>query len=197
MVSTCNHRSITYNLLCSNLRLHHGILHKTKEVGVSDSMYFALMVVVTLVLGVAMQIAWLLFSNYLDNKRTNARYSEISVAIGINAKTPENEGLVIDYLKNKLSPLKFENRITDAIGAFFKFTIYFFSAVITVVYLSMILGRIFGFWNVEVVLLWVPMILQLLINISALVLSVIVKILFGRYPSEASSFNKKYAKTLI
>ncbi|EAW0680102.1 hypothetical protein F8C65_10575 [Salmonella enterica] len=35
MVSTCNHRSITYNLLCSYLRLHHGILHKTKEVGVN------------------------------------------------------------------------------------------------------------------------------------------------------------------
>ncbi|MGQ6015082.1 superinfection exclusion protein A [Serratia sp. IR-2025] len=163
----------------------------------SDSTYFALMVVVTLVLGVAMQIAWLLFSNYLDNKRTNARYSEISVAIGINAKTPENEEIVIDYLKNKLSPLKFENRITDAIGAFFTFTIYFFSAIITIVYLSMILGRVFGFWNAEVALLWVPMILQLLINISALVLSVIVKILFGRYPSEASLFNKKYAKTLI
>ncbi|EEJ5985097.1 hypothetical protein GTE26_003681 [Salmonella enterica] len=39
MVSTCNHRSITYNLLCSNLRLHHGILHKTKEVGCVEKFY--------------------------------------------------------------------------------------------------------------------------------------------------------------
>ncbi|UAN59652.1 superinfection exclusion protein A [Serratia sp. JSRIV004] len=162
----------------------------------SDSMYFALLVAATMVIGIAMQIAWIFFSNYLERRRLDARFSEISIAIGKNSQRPENSGLVIDYLKNKFSPSKFENRITDAIGFAFKVTIYFLSAAITILYLSMIFGRIFDFWNVEPVLLWMPMILQLTINIFLLVLSVIVKILFGRYPTEASSFNKSYAKTL-
>ncbi|HHQ4311832.1 TPA: superinfection exclusion protein A [Serratia fonticola] len=162
----------------------------------SDSMYFALNVVATLVLGIAMHVAWIFFFNYLESKRLDARSSEISVAIGANSQQPGNEGLAIDYLKNKFSPSKFENRITDAIGFIFKLTICFLGSIITILYLSMISGRIFGFWNVEPILLWVPMILQLLLNISLLVLSVIVKILFGRYPTEASSFNKSYAKTL-
>ncbi|HHQ6631934.1 TPA: superinfection exclusion protein A [Serratia fonticola] len=162
----------------------------------SDSMSFTLLVAATLVLGIATQIAWISFFNYLERKRLEARYSEISVAIGKNSQHSGNERLALDYLKNKFSPSKFENRITDAIGLTFTVTFYFLSVIISILYLSMIAGRIFGFWNAEPALLWMPMILQFLLNISLLVLSVIVKILFGRYPTEASSFNKSYAKTL-
>ncbi|EBC3906418.1 hypothetical protein C1U91_22690, partial [Salmonella enterica subsp. enterica serovar Cerro] len=41
-MSTCNHHSITHSLLCSTLRLPHGILHKTKEVGVLEIIVFVL-----------------------------------------------------------------------------------------------------------------------------------------------------------
>ncbi|EDE4570742.1 hypothetical protein BVM95_05015, partial [Salmonella enterica subsp. enterica serovar Montevideo] len=41
-LSMRKYRSITHSLLCSPLRLPHGILHKTKEVGVLEIIVFVL-----------------------------------------------------------------------------------------------------------------------------------------------------------
>lgn len=195
-LSMRKYRSITYNLLCSPLRLPHGILHKTKEVGVSDSMSYAVLVAATLFLGIGLQIAWLFFSNFIKRKRLESRISEVSIAIGKNAKNPENEAYVLNYLKEKFSPERFENRITDALGLIISVIHIPLSLLITVWYFAMIAGRIFGFMNIEPVVLWVPMILQLLLSIAIFIFSVFIKIVFGRYPGEANGFNKEFIKTI-
>ncbi|WP_234445588.1 hypothetical protein, partial [Salmonella enterica] len=180
----------------SNVNFFHGILHKTKEVGVSDSMSYAVLVAATLFLGIGLQIAWLFFSNFIKRKRLESRISEVSIAIGKNAKNPENEAYVLNYLKEKFSPERFENRITDALGLIISVIHIPLSLLITVWYFAMIAGRIFGFMNIEPVVLWVPMILQLLLSIAIFIFSVFIKIVFGRYPGEANGFNKEFIKTI-
>ncbi|HCO0686383.1 TPA: superinfection exclusion protein A, partial [Escherichia coli] len=78
----------------------------------SDSMSYAVLVAATLFLGIGLQIAWFFFSSFIKRKRIESRISEISIAIGKNAENPENEACALNYLKEKFSPEKFENRIT-------------------------------------------------------------------------------------
>lgn len=162
----------------------------------SDSMSYAVLVVTTLFLGIALQIALSFLSMFLKRKRAESLMSEASVAIGENAKNPENEACALNYLKEKFSPGKFENRITDAIGFLILVIHRPLSLLITVWYFTMIAGRIFGFMDVEDIWLWVPMVLQLLLSISIYIFSVLVQIVFGRYPGEAKSFNKALTKTI-
>lgn len=172
------------------------VTRKTKEVGVSDSMSYAVLVAATLFMGIGLQIAWFFFSSFIKRKRIESRISEISIAIGKNAENPENEACALNYLKEKFSPEKFENRITDALGLVISVIHTPLSLLITVWYFAMIAGRIFGLMNIEPVVLWVPMILQLLLSVAIFIFSVFIKIVFGRYPGEAKGFNKEFIKTI-
>ncbi|EAB4220150.1 superinfection exclusion protein A, partial [Salmonella enterica] len=104
----------------------------------SDSMSYAVLVAATLFLGIGLQIAWLFFSNFIKRKRLESRISEVSIAIGKNAKNPENEAYVLNYLKEKFSPERFENRITDALGLIISVIHIPLSLLITVWYFAMI-----------------------------------------------------------
>ena len=57
------------------------VTRKTKEVGVSDSMSYAVLVAATLFMGIGLQIAWFFFSSFIKRKRIESRISEISIAI--------------------------------------------------------------------------------------------------------------------
>ncbi|HDL6959122.1 TPA: superinfection exclusion protein A [Yersinia enterocolitica] len=162
----------------------------------SDSISYAVLVAATLFLGIGLQIAWSFFSNFLKGKRLESRMSDASVAIGKNAKNPENEAYALNYLKEKFSSERFENRITDALGLVILAVHTLLSLMITVWYFAMIAGRIFGFMDIEPIILWAPMILQLLLSIAILIFSVFIKIIFGRYPGEAKGFNKEFIKTI-
>jgi hypothetical protein len=162
-----------------------------------DSVTYSIHVILTLIIGIAIQIAWMKFSSHLEVKRMNDRIDEISMAIGKSARNTENNDESLSYLRNKFSQAKFENRITDAIGTLIKAIHLPISIMITIWYFLMIAGKIFGFMPMEALALWIPMILQLALSIAVLVVSVFTKILFGRYPGEARGFNKELAKTLI
>ncbi|HEI9848813.1 superinfection exclusion protein A [Serratia ureilytica] len=162
-----------------------------------DSVIYSIHVILTLIIGIAIQIAWMKFSSHLEEKRMNDRIDEVSMAIGKSARNTENNEESLSYLRNKFSQAKFENRITDAIGTLIKVIHLPISIMITIWYFLMIAGKIFGFMPMEALALWIPMILQLALSIAVLVVSVFTKILFGRYPGEARGFNKELAKTLI
>ncbi|OKP52159.1 superinfection exclusion protein A [Serratia marcescens] len=162
-----------------------------------DSVIYSIHVILTLIIGIAIQIAWMKFSSHLEEKRMNDRIEEVSMAIGKSARNTENNEESLSYLRNKFSQAKFENRITDAIGALIKAIHLPISIMITIWYFLMIAGKVFGFMPMEAMALWIPMILQLALSIAVLVVSVFTKILFGRYPGEARGFNKELAKTLI
>ncbi|HGM5304236.1 TPA: superinfection exclusion protein A [Serratia marcescens] len=162
-----------------------------------DSVIYSIHVILTLIIGIAIQIAWMKFSSHLEEKRMNDRIEEVSMAIGKSARNTENNEESLSYLRNKFSQAKFENRITDAIGALIKAIHLPISIMITIWYFLMIAGKVFGFMPMEALALWIPMILQLALSIAVLVVSVFTKILFGRYPGEARGFNKELAKTLI
>ncbi|MBH2720139.1 superinfection exclusion protein A [Serratia marcescens] len=162
-----------------------------------DSVIYSIHVILTLIIGIAIQIAWMKFSSHLEEKRMNDRIDEVSMAIGKSARNTENNEESLSYLRNKFSQAKFENRITDAIGTLIKAIHLPISIMITIWYFLMIAGKIFGFMPMEALALWIPMILQLALSIAVLVVSVFTKILFGRYPGEARGFNKELAKTLI
>lgn len=162
-----------------------------------DSVIYSIHVILTLIIGIAIQIAWMKFSSHLEEKRMNDRIEEVSMAIGKSARNTDNNEESLSYLRNKFSQAKFENRITDAIGALIKAIHLPISIMISIWYFLMIAGKIFGFMPMEALALWIPMILQLALSIAVLVVSVFTKILFGRYPGEARGFNKELAKTLI
>lgn len=162
-----------------------------------DSVIYSIHVILTLIIGIAIQIAWMKFSSHLEEKRMNDRIEEVSMAIGKSARNTENNEESLSYLRNKFSQAKFENRITDAIGALIKAIHLPISIMITIWYFLMIAGKVFGFMPMEALALWIPMILQLALSMAVLVVSVFTKILFGRYPGEARGFNKELAKTLI
>ncbi|WP_444859193.1 superinfection exclusion protein A [Serratia sp. (in: enterobacteria)] len=162
-----------------------------------DSVIYSIHVILTLIIGIAIQIAWMKFSSHLEEKRMNDRIEEVSMAIGKSARNTENNEESLSYLRNKFSQAKFENRITDAIGALIKAIHLPISIMITIWYFLMIAGKVFGFMPMEALALWIPMILQLALSIAVLVVSVFTKILFGRYPGEARGFNKELAKILI
>ena len=162
-----------------------------------DSVIYSIHVILTLIIGIAIQIAWMKFSSHLEEKRMNDRIEEVSMAIGKSARNTENNEESLSYLRNKFSQAKFENRITDAIGTLVKAIHLPISIMITIWYFLMIAGKVFGFMPMEALALWIPMILQLALSIAVLVVSVFTKILFGRYPGEARRFNKELAKTLI
>lgn len=162
----------------------------------SDSMSYAMMVILTLVLGILLQLAWGRLSNHLQKIRLNDRLDEVSIAIGINARKQENYDSANEYLKGKFSPSKFENRATDAIGSAIAVIHFPISIAITVWYFAMVAGRIFGFMYIESLLLWAPMFMQLALSVSILIISVLAKAIFGRYPGEAKGFNKEYIKTI-
>lgn len=162
----------------------------------TESFSYAIMVAVTLTTGIALQVLWGLFANFLDKKRLEARLNEVSIAIGKNARSDENAPYTIEYLKNKLSPSKFENRITDAIGFGVTLIHWPLSIAITIFYVVMVLGRIFGFLYIETLALWIPMIMQITLNIAVMILAAFTRVIFGRYPGEAKAFNKEYAKTI-
>ncbi len=162
-----------------------------------DSVIYSIHVILTLIIGIAIQIAWMKFSSHLEEKRMNDRIEEVSMAIGKSARNTENNEESLSYLRNKFSQAKFENRITDAIGSLIKAIHLPISIMITIWYFLMIAGKVFGFMPMEALALWIPMILQLALSIAVLVVSVFTKILFGRYPGEARGFNKELAKTLI
>ncbi|MGQ5834446.1 superinfection exclusion protein A [Serratia sp. IR-2025] len=162
-----------------------------------DSVIYSIHVILTLIIGIAIQIAWMKFSSHLEEKRMNDRIDEVSMAIGKSARNTENNEESLSYLRNKFSQAKFENRITDAIGILIKAIHLPISIMITIWYFLMIAGKIFGFMPMEALALWIPMILQLALSIAVLVVSIFTKILFGRYPGEARGFNKELAKTLI
>lgn len=162
----------------------------------SDSISYALLVITTLTIGIAMQIAWRFFVSFIQMKRLEARYDEVSIAIGHNARNSDNEQLTIGYLKDKFSPSKFENRITDALDLIIYIIHFPISILITAFYFAMVAGRIFEFWNMEPLLLWAPMFLQLTLSIAIYLISITTKVIFGRYPGEARGFNKTYARTI-
>ncbi|MEL5655666.1 superinfection exclusion protein A [Serratia ureilytica] len=161
------------------------------------SVIYSIHVILTLIIGIAIQIAWMKFSSHLEEKRMNDRIDEVSMAIGKSARNTENNEESLSYLRNKFSQAKFENRITDAIGTLIKAIHLPISIMITIWYFLMIAGKIFGFMPMEALALWIPMMLQLALSIAVLVVSVFTKILFGRYPGEARGFNKELSKTLI
>lgn len=161
----------------------------------SDSMSYAVLVAATLFLGIGLQIAWFFFSSFIKRKRIESRISEISIAIGKNAENPENEACALNYLKEKFSPEKFENRITDALGLVISVIHMPLSLLITVWYFAMIAGRIFGFMNIEPVVLWVPMILQLLLSVAIFIFSVFIKSLrFSGVSSEDNFYKNRKNK---
>ncbi len=162
-----------------------------------DSVIYSIHVILTLIIGIAIQIAWMKFSSHLEEKRMNDRIEEVSMAIGKSARNTENNEESLSYLRNKFSQAKFENRISDAIGTLIKAIHLPISIMITIWYFLMIAGKVFGFMPMEALALWIPMILQLALSIAVLVVSVFTKTLFGRYPGEARGFNKELAKTLI
>ncbi|WP_254891713.1 hypothetical protein, partial [Salmonella enterica] len=101
-LSMRKYRSITYNLLCSPLRLPHGILHKTKEVGVLE--------IIVLVLGIA---CCALYAELVAlKKKVQALDHPYEIDAKIERLTEENT-----HLKNSIRTLTDDNyKLSNALA---------------------------------------------------------------------------------
>lgn len=152
------------------------------------------MVLISLIVGVAVQLSMMAVSRWRTNRLEKKRSSDMCRTIGVQEDSTETEDVAKcwRYLIARYSPDLLANRLSDAIGMLVTTISAIISVGITAWYFGMV---VYFAWHGdygEPILLWLPLFFHVALSLCVSIICATCGLIFNRYPGEARGFNKRY-----
>lgn len=154
------------------------------------------MVIISLVVGVAIQLLIMKFDWWRSARVEKKRSSAMCRAVGVDEEStdPEEVSKCWRYMIARYSSDLLANRLSDLIGLISTSLSVIISIGISLWFFGMIAYFVwFGDYG-EPSLLWFPMLFRVIVLLCECFIGFTCNVLFNRYPGEARRFNKNYDK---
>ncbi|CNL11371.1 Uncharacterised protein [Yersinia frederiksenii] len=152
------------------------------------------MSLLSLVIGVSLQIFIFIFNGWRSKRIEKKRAASMCRTIAVHEESidPDDMAKCWRYMIARYSNDLLANRLSDLIGLITSSISTIISIGISIWYFGMIIYFVWNWDFSEPVLLFIPLIFRILAIICELLIGFVCNILFNRYPSEARRFNKNY-----